>query len=114
ETFSEDPLRMLRAARFVAQLDFALVDGVMAAIKSQASRIQILSTERVSEELRRLVTSAYASKGFAVLLDGGILHRILPELMAMIGVDQGGYHIYDVYGHTMATVDAAPRDFITR
>jgi poly(A) polymerase len=63
ETFAEDPLRMFRGARFVAQLGFMLADGVIAAMRAQAHRAAILSIERVRDELRRLLTSAHPSRG---------------------------------------------------
>jgi putative nucleotidyltransferase with HDIG domain len=114
ETFSEDPLRMLRAARFTAQLGFRVVDGIVDAIRQEAPRITIVSVERITDELRRLMTAAHPSHGFALLRNGGLLRLILPEVEAMIGVEQGGYHIHDVYDHTMHALDAAPRDLITR
>ena len=114
DTFSEDPLRMLRAARFTAQLGFALAEGVLDAMRAQAGRIAILSIERVSEELRRLLVSAHARAGFDVLRDAGLLERLLPEVVAMIGVEQGGYHLYDVYEHTLRAVDLTAPDLVTR
>ncbi|HKR99286.1 MAG TPA: HD domain-containing protein, partial [Candidatus Dormibacteraeota bacterium] len=114
DTFSEDPLRMFRAARFVAQLGFTLADGIIEAMRAQAQRASILSIERISEELRKLLTSPHPSSGMRVLRDGGLLDAVLPEIAAMIGVEQGGYHIYDVYDHTMAALDRAPPELITR
>jgi putative nucleotidyltransferase with HDIG domain len=114
ETFAEDPLRMYRAARFVARLGFALAPGTIEAMRSQASRTSILSVERVSEELRGMLVAPYPSAGLAVLRDGGLLDQVLPELVAGIGVEQGGYHTHDVYGHTLATVDFAKADLVTR
>src|ERR1700730_10981944 len=73
ETFAEDPLRMFRGARFVAQLDFALAGGIVEAMRGQAHRVGILSIERVSEELRRILTAPHPSFGFHVLRDGGLL-----------------------------------------
>jgi poly(A) polymerase len=114
ETFAEDPLRMYRAARFVARLGFALAPGTIEAMRAQASRTSILSIERVSDELRRLLLAPYPSAGISVLRDGGLLELVLPELVAAIGIEQGGYHTDDVFGHTLNTVDAAPPDLVTR
>jgi poly(A) polymerase len=114
ETFAEDPLRMFRGARFVAKLGFTPAAGVIEAMRDQAARIDILSVERVSDELRKLLTAPQPSAGIAVLLAGGLLERVLPELVAMIGVEQGGFHLYDVYEHTMRALDIAPPDLITR
>jgi poly(A) polymerase len=114
ETFAEDPLRMYRAARFVAQLGFTLAPGTVEAMRAQAHRTSILSVERISDELRRLLVSAHASAGIEVLRESGLLDHVLPELVAAIGIEQGGFHTHDVYGHSIAAVDATPRDLVTR
>ena len=114
DTFSEDPLRMYRAARFVAQLGFGLADGMLDAIREVAPRAGILSVERVSEELRRLLASPQPRAGIDVLRAGGLLQVHLPELLEMAGVEQSGYHLYDVYDHTMIALDASPPDLLTR
>jgi putative nucleotidyltransferase with HDIG domain len=113
-TFAEDPLRMYRAARFVARLGFALAPGTIEAMRAQASRTSILSVERVSDEIRRMLVAPFPSAGISVLRDAGLLEQILPELVAAIGIEQGGYHTHDVYGHTLATVDATQPDLVTR
>jgi poly(A) polymerase len=114
DTFSEDPLRMYRAARFVAQLDFELADGVLDAMRDMAPRAAILSVERVADELRRLLTSANPRKGMDVLRHSDLAQVHLPELLEMVGVEQSGYHVYDVWDHTMVALDLAPRDLLTR
>lgn len=114
ETFSEDPLRMFRAARFVSQLGFTLAPGVIEAIRDQADRAAILSVERIRDELRRLLTGDHPSRGIEVLHQGGLLDAVLPEVAAMVGVEQSGYHTHDVYWHTLLAVDAAPADLVTR
>ncbi len=113
-TFEEDPLRMYRAARFVAQLGFVLAPGTIEAMRAHASRTAILSIERISEELRRMLTSRHAGAGINVLREAGLLDYVLPELLPAIGVEQGGFHTFDVFDHTVAAVDAAPRDLVTR
>lgn len=113
-TFGEDPLRMFRAARFVAQLGFDVADGLLDAMRDQASRARILSVERVATELRRLLTSAHPRAGIEVMRDGGLLDAALPEVAAMQGVEQSGYHVYDVFDHTMHALDASPPDLLTR
>ena len=100
ETFAEDPLRMYRAARFVARLGFALAPGTIEAMRAQAGRTSILSIERVSDEIRRMLVRPYPSAGIAVLLEARVARLVLPELVAGIGIEQGGYHTHDVYGHT--------------
>ncbi|HVC03314.1 MAG TPA: HDIG domain-containing protein [Candidatus Acidoferrales bacterium] len=113
-TFAEDPLRMYRAARFVAQLGFTLAPGTVEAMRAHAERTTILSVERVSDELRRLLVSRHAGAGLRVLREAGLLEFVLPELLPAIGVEQGGFHTFDVFDHTIATVDAAPLDLVTR
>lgn len=113
-TFSEDPLRMYRAARFVAQLGFDLADGVLDAMREVAPRASILSVERVSDELRRLLTSPHPRAGMEVLRGGGLAQVHLPELLEMVGVEQSGYHVYDVWDHTMIALEHAPADLLTR
>ncbi len=114
ETFSEDPLRMFRGARFVAQLGFHLAGGVIEAMRRNAQRASILSVERITEELCRLLTSPHPRQGLDVLRESGLLDVVLPEIAAMSGVEQGGFHIYDVFDHVAHAVDAAPPDGITR
>jgi tRNA nucleotidyltransferase/poly(A) polymerase len=100
ETFAEDPLRMFRGARFVAQLGFTLAPDMLDAMREQAPRISVVSVERISEELRRLLVSPHVLAGFEVLAASGLLPRVLPEIAAMRGVEQGGFHLYDVYEHS--------------
>jgi poly(A) polymerase len=114
ETFAEDPLRMYRAARFVAQLGFALAPGTVEAMRAQAERTSILSVERITDEVRRMLLARHPGDGIQVLRAGGLLDHVLPELLAGIGVEQGGFHTGDVYEHSIAAVDAAPRDLVTR
>jgi poly(A) polymerase len=114
ETFAEDPLRMYRAARFVAQLGFTLAPGTVEAMRAQAGRTSILSVERITDELRRLLVSPHPGAGINVLRDAGLLEHVLPELLAGVGVEQGGFHVHDVYDHSIAALDAAPNELITR
>jgi poly(A) polymerase len=114
QTFSEDPLRMFRAARFAAQLGFTTAPGLTAAMTRMAARSQILSAERVAEELRRLLLAPHPRAGLELLRDGGLLAIWFPELEAMVGVEQGGFHIYDVFDHSAHTVAAVSTDLITR
>lgn len=114
ETFAEDPLRMLRAARFRAQLGFELAPGMLAAMRAQAARAAILSSERIADELRRLLVSPHPRDGIEVLREGGLLAVVLPELQAMVGVEQSGYHVHDVYDHSTHALDASPPELLTR
>ncbi len=114
ETFSEDPLRMLRAARFVAQLGFRLAAGLLEATRAMAPRTAILSAERVRDELSRLLLSPHPREGMEVMREAGLLGVLLPELVPMVGVEQGGWHVDDVWEHSLHAVELAPRDLLTR
>lgn len=114
ETFSEDPLRMLRAARFVAQLGFQLAPGLEEAMAEMAPRLAIVSPERVRDELIKLLVAPRPSLGLRILQRTQLLAQISPELEAMVGVAQGGYHLGDVFEHTCLALDAAPRGRLVR
>ena len=114
ETFSEDPLRMLRAARFVAQLEFQLAPGVESAMTEMAPRLAIVSPERIRDELLKLLLAGRPSLGMRILERTRLLAEISPELAAMAGVEQGGYHVGDVFEHTCLALDAAPKERLVR
>ena len=114
ETFSEDPLRMFRAARFVSQLGFTPAPGLAEAMKLEAHRVSILSQERIRDELCKLLLGDYPEEGMRLLRDTGLIDQALPELSAMAGVEQGGWHHLDVWDHTMSAVKFAPRRMIDR
>ncbi|MGH7777107.1 MAG: CCA tRNA nucleotidyltransferase [Candidatus Dormibacterales bacterium] len=111
-TFSDDPLRMLRAARFAAQLGFRLDPSLIPAMRALRDRLRppVISVERMAEELKRVLLTDKPSLAFDVLTQAGLLEVVLPELAACRGVAQGGYHTMDVYGHTLAAVDLCPPD----
>jgi poly(A) polymerase len=102
--FHEDPVRMLRAVRFACQLHFIIEDRTFASILRNAHLIKNVSAERVQKELNSILTSGAAARGIELLLQAGLLTLILPEICAMIGVDQNPtYHPEgDVYIHTLA------------
>jgi poly(A) polymerase len=114
ETFSEDPLRMLRAGRFVAQLQFRLAPEVEEAMTEMAPRLGIVSRERVREELVKLLLAPRPSPGLRVLQRTGLLRQFAPELAAMAGVEQAGYHLGDVFEHTCLALDASPAQKVVR
>ncbi|MET9775263.1 CCA tRNA nucleotidyltransferase [Streptomyces sp. NPDC006367] len=107
ESFSDDPLRMMRAARFAAQLDFEVAPEVVTAMKDMAARIDIVSAERVRDELNKLVLSAYPRKGLTLLVDTGLAERVLPELPAL-RLERDEHHRHkDVYDHTLIVLEQA-------
>ncbi|MCF7885466.1 MAG: CCA tRNA nucleotidyltransferase [Candidatus Marinimicrobia bacterium] len=107
ETFSEDPLRMLRAIRFATQLGFYIDDLTFHSISEVKERIKIISQERITEELVKIImTRRKPSQGFYLLDKCGLLEIILPDIDKMKGVDQKGeYHHKDVFYHTMQVLD---------
>ncbi len=106
QTFSDDPLRMMRAIRFAAQLGFKIDNITFEAIKSMSSRLDIVSMERVSYELNKIILSPVPSIGFRMLDESGILSRIFPEMMLLKGVDLiDGQGHKDNFYHTLQVLD---------
>ena len=105
-TYSDDPLRMLRAIRFATQLDFRIEEVSLNAITENAARIEIITKERVVEELTKILVSDKPSKGFILLEKTGLLNHILPELIALKGVEEvEGQRHKDNFYHTLEVVD---------
>lgn len=106
ETFSEDPLRMLRAARFAAQLEFVIDPAAIIAIEKNRERLKIISAERIQEEFFKLLAASMPSLGLRILCDTGLIYEFLPEVMALSGVEEvKGYTHKDNLSHTFAVVD---------
>lgn len=110
-TFSDDPLRMMRAIRFATQLDFTIYDETFEAIKRNAERIAIIKRERIKDELLKIMVSHKPSIGWDLLLRSGLLALILPELAAMRGVEvvHGRGHKDNFY-HTLEVLDNVARE----
>jgi len=109
-TFSDDPLRMMRAARFASQLDFSIDPITFSAISKNSHRIEIISIERISDEFLKILKSLYPSKGIAILYKTGLLKYIFPELNNLAGVEikQEGNQEFahkDVFRHTLRVLD---------
>jgi len=106
ETFSDDPLRMMRAIRFATQLNFKIDELAVEAIKNNVDRISIVSQERVTDELNKIILSPKPSIGFNYLFDTGLLHKIFPQMVALHGVDYiNGKGHKDNFYHTLQVLD---------
>jgi len=105
-TFSDDPLRMMRAVRFSSQLGFKIQAEALASIKKNASRIDIITQERITEEFNKILLSPRPSVGLSYMFDTGLLHRVFPELCALQGVEEReGITHKDNFYHTIKVVD---------
>jgi poly(A) polymerase/tRNA nucleotidyltransferase (CCA-adding enzyme) len=108
-TFREDPLRMLRAAQFAARFAFTVSDQTRRGMAAAADLLPTVSPERIGDEMTKLLTlSATPSIGLEVLRETGVLDRLWPEIVEGVGVDQNEWHAYDVYRHSLVTLDATP------
>jgi poly(A) polymerase len=105
-TFSDDPLRMMRAIRFASQLNFSIDPEALAAISKQKARISIVSKERITDELNKIILSPIPSVGFNYLFDTGLLQLIFPQMANLYGVDiiNGKGHKDNFY-HTLQVLD---------
>jgi poly(A) polymerase len=107
ESFSDDPLRMMRAARFAAQLQFDVAPEVVHAMTTMASRIEIISAERVRDELSKLLLGANPRRGLTLLVETGLAEYVLPELPKLqLEIDEHHRH-KDVYEHSLIVLEQA-------
>jgi tRNA nucleotidyltransferase/poly(A) polymerase len=106
ETFSDDPLRMMRAIRFATQLQFQIYPETLVAIKQAKERIRIISQERITDELNKIILSERPSIGFKLLFDTGLLHIIFPQMVDLAGAEfiEGKGHKDNFY-HTLQVLD---------
>jgi tRNA nucleotidyltransferase (CCA-adding enzyme) len=107
ERFAEDALRMLRAVRLAAELDFVIDAETTVAITRHSKQLSRISVERVTSEFVRTIESPSPMQGIIFMEKLGLLEQFLPELRVGIGVEQGGIHLYDVYEHLLRTMQAA-------
>ena len=106
ETFSDDPLRMMRAIRFASQLNFAIDEAALTAIKTLVERMHIVSQERITDELNKIILSPTPSIGFNYLFDTGLLQLIFPQMAALYGVETiNGKSHKDNFYHTLQVLD---------
>ncbi|MFG1998233.1 CCA tRNA nucleotidyltransferase [Spirillospora sp. NPDC048911] len=107
DSFTDDPLRMMRAARFASQLGFTVAPDVVEAMTGMAGRIEIVSAERVRDELSKLICGAYPREGLALLVDTGLAAQVLPELPKLrLEIDEHHRH-KDVYEHSLIVLEQA-------
>jgi poly(A) polymerase len=105
-TFSDDPLRMMRAVRFASQLNFDIDANTFEALTSQADRLNIVSAERIIDELNKIILSPVPSYGFKLLFHSGLLKQFFPEMVALHGVEYVGNQAHkDNFFHTLQVLD---------
>lgn len=107
DSFTDDPLRMMRAARFASQLNFVVAPDVIAAMTEMAGRLEIVSAERIREELVKIVMSAHPRVGLTLLVDTGLAEYVLPELPLLRLEADEHHHHKDVYEHTLTVLEQA-------
>ena len=108
--FREDALRMVRAVRFAAALDFTIEPATFAAIRATAPLVRHVSGERIATELEKLLASPRPSIGLRLMADSGLLAVVFPELEAQRGIPQNKTPGEDLFDHTLRTIDATPAD----
>jgi len=107
DSFSDDPLRMMRAARFMSQLNFTIDPAVITAIKSMASRLEIISAERIRDEFIKIIMSDNPRLGITLLVETGLTDIFLPEIPKLkLEIDEHHHH-KDVYEHTLTVLEQA-------
>lgn len=105
-TFSDDPLRMIRAVRFATQLDFNIFPDTAEAIKRNVPRLEIISAERIATELEKIMLSKNPARGFWLLSECGLLKEFFPEMEAMKGIERVGNHAHkDNFIHTLKVLE---------
>jgi len=106
QTFDDDPLRMMRAIRFATQLDFTITEATFLSIQRMANRIKIVSQERITDELQKIMKSQQPSKGWYLLRDAGLLAQIFPVLLKLEGAETlDGIGHKDNFSHTLQVLD---------
>jgi len=111
KTFADDPLRMMRAIRFATQLEFFIEEETLKSIARNKNRIAIISRERISTELEKIIASEHPSIGFKLLFDTGLLHLIFPEMAALHGVEiKNNIGHKDNFYHTLEVLENVCRE----
>ena len=112
--FNEDPLRLLRAVRFAAQLDFAIEPKTAQAILSQAQTLEKISRERIRDEMNKILLSPQPPLGLRLMVELGLMQWVIPEVLELRGVSQRPAHSKDVFVHTLQVVQNTPARLLTR
>lgn len=107
DSFSDDPLRMMRAARFASQLGLQVSDRVLTAMKQMAARLEVISAERIQQELVKLIIGAYPVAGVELLVQTGLAEYVLPEVPALKLETDEAHHHKDVYQHSLTVMRQA-------
>lgn len=113
-TFTDDALRMLRAIRFAGKYKFEFAGNLLPAITANAKELNEISAERIQEELNKILVTDKPSESMNLLKDTGLLEQFAPELLKLVGLEQGKYHQYDVWNHTMHVLDNTAPTIINR
>lgn len=108
ERFEEDALRIMRAIRLSAQLGFVIEENTLTALKEQMSNLKEISWERIGAEMMKLLGAEHAADGILLAVNTGMIEIVMPELLTMKEVKQGGHHIYDVFTHSVEALRACP------
>ncbi|MBI4035120.1 MAG: HDIG domain-containing protein, partial [Candidatus Chisholmbacteria bacterium] len=113
--FNEDALRLMRAVRIATQLEFTIELQTLQAIKQASTTITAVSWERIRDELFKILSSSHPASGIKLLDDTDLLVHILPELLTTKDIPQGGHHLYDVWNHSLKSLEFCPSsDPLTR
>lgn len=107
QSFGDDPLRMLRAARFAAQLDFEIAPEVLQAMSEMSGRLEIISAERIRDEFNKLLLSAHPRRGIEILVATGLIRYVAPEIPALVLEIDEHHHHKDVYEHSIRVLEQA-------
>ncbi len=114
QSFSDDPLRMLRASRFVARLNVKVDQSIRRSMKKNAKLLEIVSMERIRDELSKLLTGDHAVKGLRLIIDVGLTKQVVPELAQLKVAQDPNYHHKDVLEHTFMVVERIETDLVLR
>ena len=108
ERFEEDALRIMRAIRLSSQLGFMIEDKTLIALKEKVPNLKEISWERIGAETMKLLSTEHSADGIQLMVNTGIIEIVMPELLAMKEIKQGGHHIYDVYTHCLEALRVCP------